>query len=287
MELVAPAGSVYQAGTLSGNPLAVAAGRAALRLLGEEAYLQLSDTTLPLAEGLREAAGQRPVQVAHTTGLLTVFFSEEPVHDYAGAAACDTDAYGAWCRALLARGVYPPPSQFEAWFPSLAHTPDHVARTIEAAAAAFDEISGVSARGHRCATRAACSPPPSHPDAPADGDGPYALVLAAIREGYLQHYGEGRVVRTDDPDLALLAGDRLYALGLARLADRGDLRAVAELADLISLCASAHAEGEPARAEAAWRHASDRVGAAPSKLPGRLSGDIVRRPSPIGTPVRA
>jgi glutamate-1-semialdehyde 2,1-aminomutase len=141
MELVAPAGSVYQAGTLSGNPLAVAAGRAALSLLTEEAYLQLSGTTLALAEGLREAAGSRPVQIAHTTGLLTVFFSEQPVHDYAGATACDTEAFGAWCRALLARGVYPPPSQFEAWFPSLAHTPDHVTRTIEAATAAFDEIA--------------------------------------------------------------------------------------------------------------------------------------------------
>ena len=63
------------------------------------------------------------------------------MRDYAGAAACDTEAYGAWCRALLARGVYPPPSQFEAWFPSLAHTPEHVTRTLEAAAAAFSEIA--------------------------------------------------------------------------------------------------------------------------------------------------
>ena len=93
------------------------------------------------------------------------------------------------------------------------------------------------------------------PDAPADGDGPYGAVLAAIREGYEQHYGQGRVLRTGDADLALLAGDRLYALGLALLADRGDLRAVAVLADLISECASAHAENAPARAEAAWRHA--------------------------------
>jgi glutamate-1-semialdehyde 2,1-aminomutase len=141
MELVAPAGSVYQAGTLSGNPLAVAAGRTTLALLGQEAYLQLSDITHQLAEGLREAAGTRPVQVAQTTGLVTVFFSEEPVTDYAGASACDADAYGAWCRALLARGVYPPPSQFEAWFPSLAHTSEHLTRTLEAAAAAFDEIA--------------------------------------------------------------------------------------------------------------------------------------------------
>jgi glutamate-1-semialdehyde 2,1-aminomutase len=141
MERIAPAGDVYQAGTLSGNPLAVAAGRATLELLEEEAYLSLAATTAALAAGLREAAGDRPVSVAHTTGLLTVFFASAPPTDYAGALACDTEAYGAWCRALLARGVYPPPSQFEAWFPSLAHTGEHLTRTVEAAAAAFAEVS--------------------------------------------------------------------------------------------------------------------------------------------------
>ena len=140
MSRIAPAGDVYQAGTLSGNPLAVAAGLAALEALDEEAYLRLADTTRALAAGLREAAGSRPVQVAEAPGLLTVFFSAQPVSDYAGAAACDTAAHAAWCRALLARGVYPPPSQFEAWFPSLAHTPEHVERTLEAAAAAFAEV---------------------------------------------------------------------------------------------------------------------------------------------------
>jgi glutamate-1-semialdehyde 2,1-aminomutase len=141
MERIAPAGDVYQAGTLSGNPLAVAAGRAALQLLDEQAYLALNDATHALANGLREAAGDRPVSVTATTGLLTVFFAPEPPTDYAGAAACDLEAYGAWCRALLARGVYPPASQFEAWFPSTAHTGEHIARTVEAAAAAFSEVS--------------------------------------------------------------------------------------------------------------------------------------------------
>jgi glutamate-1-semialdehyde 2,1-aminomutase len=141
MNLVAPAGDVYQAGTLSGNPLAVAAGRVTLELLDEDAYLTLAATTAALADGLREAAGDRPVSVVHTTGLLTVFFAPEPPSDYAAALECDTEAYGAWCRALLARGVYAPPSQFEAWFPSLAHTPEHVARTVEAAAAAFTEAA--------------------------------------------------------------------------------------------------------------------------------------------------
>jgi glutamate-1-semialdehyde 2,1-aminomutase len=144
MERVAPAGDVYQAGTLSGNPLAVAAGRAALRLLDEPAYERLAATTEQLATGLRAAAAGAgvPVQVHTATGLLTVFFAEQPVTDYAGAAAADRERYGAFCRALLARGVYPPPSQFEAWFPSLAHTPAHVARTLEAAAAAFAEVAG-------------------------------------------------------------------------------------------------------------------------------------------------
>jgi glutamate-1-semialdehyde 2,1-aminomutase len=140
MSLISPAGDVYQAGTLSGNPLAVAAGRATLELLDEDAYVRLAATTETLADGLLAAAGDRPVQISWAPGLLTLFFSAEPVRDYAGAAACDTDAYGAWCRALLARGVYPPPSQFEAWFPSLAHTSEHLTQTLEAAAAAFSEI---------------------------------------------------------------------------------------------------------------------------------------------------
>ena len=91
-------------------------------------------------------------------------------------------------------------------------------------------------------------------DAPPGPPGDeHDFILEAIREGYLQHYGTGRVVRPDDPDLALLAGDRLYALGLARLAALGDLAAVAELADVISLSAQAHAEGDPARADAVWQ----------------------------------
>jgi hypothetical protein len=80
----------------------------------------------------------------------------------------------------------------------------------------------------------------------------YALLFEAIREGALLHYGRGRVVASEDPDLALLAGDRLYAIGLDRLAALGDVEAVAELADVISLVAQAHAEGEPERAEAVW-----------------------------------
>jgi hypothetical protein len=94
----------------------------------------------------------------------------------------------------------------------------------------------------------------------AGSEAEYALLVEAIREGYLQHYGEGRAVRPEDPDLALLAGDRLFALGLARLAELGDLDAVAELADVISLCAQAHAEGDPERAAAVWAAGASAVG---------------------------
>jgi glutamate-1-semialdehyde 2,1-aminomutase len=142
MEHIAPAGDVYQAGTLSGNPLAVAAALATLARLDAAAYARLAQTTEALADGMRGAAARagRAVAVHSVPGLMTVFFSERPVHDYAGAAACDSEVYGAWCRELLERGIYPPPSQFEAWFPSLAHTEAELTRTIDAAAAAFEAI---------------------------------------------------------------------------------------------------------------------------------------------------
>ncbi len=144
MRMLAPAGEVYQAGTLSGNPLAVAAGLATLALLDDGAYLRLAAFTDELAAGLREAAGGAsgyPVQVVSLPGLLTVFFSETPIHDLAGAQACDHLAYASWCRGLLSRGVYAPPSQYEAWFPSLVHTPEQLEITLSAAAAAFAELT--------------------------------------------------------------------------------------------------------------------------------------------------
>jgi glutamate-1-semialdehyde 2,1-aminomutase len=136
MERVAPAGDVYQAGTLSGNPLATAAGLATLRLLDEDSYEQLAATTQRLADALAQALDV-PVQISHAPGLLTVFFSERPVTSFEDAQACDRETHAAFCRGLLQRGIYPPPSQFEAWFPSLAHTNEHVDRTVEAAAGAL------------------------------------------------------------------------------------------------------------------------------------------------------
>jgi glutamate-1-semialdehyde 2,1-aminomutase len=140
MRRLAPTGEVYQAGTLSGNPLAVAAGLASLRLLDGRAYSRLGSLTDSLASGLREAAAGYPVQVVAAPGLLCVFFSDSPVASFADAQACDLDAFAAWCRELLARGIYPPASQFEAWFPSLAHTREQIERTVEAAAAAFASL---------------------------------------------------------------------------------------------------------------------------------------------------
>ena len=143
MERIAPAGDVYQAGTLSGNPLAVAAALATLELLDARAYKRLDRVTEQLASGLQRAADGAgvPVRVQSVTGLVTPFFTASPVCSYADAAGCDLEAYGAWCRALLERGVYPPASQFEAWFPSLVHTDEDVERTLAAAGAAFEEIA--------------------------------------------------------------------------------------------------------------------------------------------------
>ena len=135
MERIAPAGDVYQAGTLSGNPLATAAGLATLELLADDAYASLDRTTRMLAEGLEEAAQDAGVaaSVAWTTGLLTLFFAERPPRNYEEARACDLEAHAAFCRGMLDHGIYLPPSQFEAWFPSLVHGDEHVERTLDAA----------------------------------------------------------------------------------------------------------------------------------------------------------
>jgi glutamate-1-semialdehyde 2,1-aminomutase len=143
MERVAPAGDVYQAGTLSGNPLATAAGLATLGLLDAAAYGRLDALATTLADGLRAAAADAgvPVHVSRTTGLLTLFFHDGPVSDYAGARAADADRYAAFCRAMLDRGVYLPASQFETWFPSLAHSDEQVDRTLAAAAECLREVA--------------------------------------------------------------------------------------------------------------------------------------------------
>jgi glutamate-1-semialdehyde 2,1-aminomutase len=139
LERVAPAGDVYQAGTLSGNPLATAAGLATLRQLDAAAYERLEELTERFRAGLIKLTEGRPLQVASAPGLLTLFFSHEPVADFAAAAACDLEAHAGFCRAMLDRGIYPPPSQFEAWFVSLGHDEAAIDRTLEAAAESLEE----------------------------------------------------------------------------------------------------------------------------------------------------
>jgi glutamate-1-semialdehyde 2,1-aminomutase len=143
MELVSPAGPVYQAGTLSGNPVAMTAGAWALGRLTPKLYADLARRGTSLAAGFAHAAREAgvPLQVNAFGSLLTPFFTAAPVRDYRSATTADTEAYGAFFRAMLSLGVYPPPSQFEAWFLSAAHTDRDVAWTIDAAKAAMKVVA--------------------------------------------------------------------------------------------------------------------------------------------------
>ena len=136
MDTVAPIGPVYQAGTLSGNPLAVAAGRTMLRLLRDDPpYAYLEEQTTRLAQAIREAARDAgvPVTVNQVGSMFTVFFTDQPVTDYASAKTSDTARYGRFFWEMIERGVYLPPSQFEAAFIPAAFTPDDFDTVIEAA----------------------------------------------------------------------------------------------------------------------------------------------------------
>jgi glutamate-1-semialdehyde 2,1-aminomutase len=140
MEMVAPAGPVYQAGTLSGNPAAMAAGIATLRALDEPGiYDRLEATGAALEAGLLDAARSAgvPLAVNRVGSLLTPFFTAGPVNGYAEATGSDTERFAAFHRAMLDAGIYLPPSQFEAWFVSASHGEPEVAATISAGRQAF------------------------------------------------------------------------------------------------------------------------------------------------------
>jgi glutamate-1-semialdehyde 2,1-aminomutase len=143
LDLLAPQGPVYQAGTLSGHPLAMAAGLATLEALSPQAYLTLEERTATLADGLATAAGEAGVEVAvsRVGSLLTVFFASRPPVDGAEALASDRRRYARFFAAMLGAGILLPPSPFEAWFVSLAHGPREVARTIRAARRAFQAVA--------------------------------------------------------------------------------------------------------------------------------------------------
>ena len=272
MERVAPAGDVYQAGTLSGNPLAVAAGLATLRELDAHAYDRIDSITERLAGGLRDAAGDRAVQVSCVPGLLTVFFSADPVRDFAGAQACDRERTGASAvPCSIAGSIRPPPSSRRGsprWHTMTRRSTrrssprarpsrgprlngariSHFAMTSTAtsltalAALLRDGESVISPYVRDSDEEAAIGALAASGPRAADAREEYTLLVEAIREGYLLHYETPRLIDGADGDLRLLAGDYLYALGLERLATRGDLDAVRELADLISLVAQVHAE---------------------------------------------
>ncbi len=144
MRQIAPDGPVYQAGTLSGNPLAVAAGMTMLENLRDgEPYAQLERTSAYLADGLQRAAERFGVSVTlnRVGSMLTVFFTEGPVENYEQATACDTRAFATFFASMLEQGVTLPPSQFEAWFLSTAHDDACIEETIAAAETAFKAVS--------------------------------------------------------------------------------------------------------------------------------------------------
>jgi glutamate-1-semialdehyde 2,1-aminomutase len=143
MDLVSPAGPVYQAGTLSGNPLAMTAGLWCLERLTPKLYTSLASLGARLAAGFAEAARDAGIalQVNASGSIVTPFFTDRQVRDYASATSANTDQYARFFRGMLTRGVYPPPSQFEAWFLSAAHTVKDVEKTIKAARGAMKELS--------------------------------------------------------------------------------------------------------------------------------------------------
>jgi glutamate-1-semialdehyde 2,1-aminomutase len=140
MDLMSPVGNVYQAGTLSGNPLAMAAGIQTLKLLDETGvYEGLEQAAARLERGLAAAAARAeiPVQLQRVGSMMTMFFSDVPAVDYASARRADTARYGRYFHAMLDQGIYFAPSQFECGFVSTAHTESDVDATIEAAEQAF------------------------------------------------------------------------------------------------------------------------------------------------------
>jgi glutamate-1-semialdehyde 2,1-aminomutase len=143
MKMIAPSGPVYQAGTLSGNPLAVTAGIETLRRLKKPGtYEQLEQRSVALSEGLGNAARKAGVALSQTrvSSMMCAFFTQGPVTDWASAKKADTKTYAKFFHQMLDAGIYLAPSQFEAAFMSVAHTPKDIDRTISAAQAAFKNL---------------------------------------------------------------------------------------------------------------------------------------------------
>lgn len=145
MDVLAPLGEVYQAGTLSGNPLAVTAGLETLKLVhAPGAYARLNDLGSTLGEGFRDIIRETGIRacVNHVGSMFTVFFGVDHVRDYATATQTDTETFARYFQGMIEHGIYLPPSQFESAFISLAHTDDDIQATLRAARSVFGQLSG-------------------------------------------------------------------------------------------------------------------------------------------------
>jgi glutamate-1-semialdehyde 2,1-aminomutase len=143
MSILSPSGGVYQAGTLSGNPLAMSAGITTLRLLQQPGfYARLEEKSSYLADGIARAAAAAgyPIYSTRVGSMLCSFFTDKEVHDWDSAASCDTTAFASFFRAMLAEGIYLAPSQFETGFVSIAHSNEDLERTIAAAEKCFKSL---------------------------------------------------------------------------------------------------------------------------------------------------
>jgi glutamate-1-semialdehyde 2,1-aminomutase len=211
MDMVAPVGPVYQAGTLSGNPLSVSAGLATLERLTPALYEHLEAMGRRLEEGLLRGArdaGKGPATVQRVGSMLTLFFCEGPVRSWADAERADRKRFAAWHAGLLARGVYWPPSQFEAAFLSGAHTPDLIDEIVRASAEALAAIAlprrkaPPAARCSNAAGRPRASPPPRRPRARAERSATRASPPAGVTPSSERRARalSSRLARGRDPD---------------------------------------------------------------------------------------
>ena len=151
MSALAPDGPVYQAGTLSGNPIATAAGLTTLRLATPEVYAHLDSVADTLRAGVADAftAAGVPHVIQSTGSMFSVFLTDEPVLNFAGASLTDAAAYGAFFHAMLDRGVHLPPSAYEAWFVSAAHDDRAVQTVLDALPAAASAAAAATTGGNR------------------------------------------------------------------------------------------------------------------------------------------
>jgi glutamate-1-semialdehyde 2,1-aminomutase len=142
MEYLAPTGPVYQAGTLSGNPLAMAAGIATLDLLNEKSYAGLEKMTESLCSGYRDLFSRKgiPVRINRVGSMFTLFFTGEEVTDFTSASLSDTERFGRFFQGMLGEGIYLAPAQFEAGFVSFSHTDEDISRTLDACGKVLDAL---------------------------------------------------------------------------------------------------------------------------------------------------